>query len=123
MKKTDSDNNKKKKISAKTIGIVTGYLEDANPGLRVIRDDFEDMPFVAKEGDQLVFIKVAVSEKSRDGLPEPATTRQEFEMAAIRYLAATNEPSAHVRFDTVSIVYVKGEKVFLRHHKDAMATD
>jgi Holliday junction resolvase-like predicted endonuclease len=108
---------------AKSIGIATRYLEDSNPGFKVVKNDFKGLPLVAREGDEIVFVRIVASKGIKNGFPEPTVTRQEFEMAALSYLAATNEPSARVRFDVVSLVHIGDGKVFLRYHRDAMATD
>jgi Holliday junction resolvase-like predicted endonuclease len=76
---------------------------------------------VFREGDELAFANVAISEGA---LPDEKLTikdRSRMEAVACDYLMNRDIPSCRVRFDAVSVAMMGEGKVMLRHHRDVFS--
>ena len=75
---------------------------------------------VCQDGDTLVFVEVQTCEDSFPEEHAEATRRRLFEMAALAYLAEHEYVDVPVRFDTVSVIPMAGNRAFLRHVVNAL---
>ena len=97
-------------------------------GLEILERDWEcgvdGVDIVAREGNDLAFIKVRTTASMTKGLPEDVISykmRAKFEASALRYLATHEQPDSCVRFDVIAIVLLGEGQAFLRYHRDALS--
>jgi Holliday junction resolvase-like predicted endonuclease len=77
--------------------------------------------YVAREGSEIVFIKVIARRGSLPADPPVSTVkRSQAEAAAARWLSTHDAPSARVRFDAIAVNLIDVDKCFLRHHRDVL---
>ena len=83
-----------------------GFIEDCGNDYAVWHD---------LEDDALVFAKVVFS---RDGLPDDAFDKSEFERVAADWLEDHGDlVDIYVRGDVISIHVIADDRAFMRHHK------
>lgn len=75
---------------------------------------------VARDGDCVVFLEVAVGQ---DEFPEPEAPRSLRESLAVKWLATEGceISDAPVRFDNISFIVANGAKALVRHHINALS--
>lgn len=97
-------------------------------GYDILDDGWEDpsgiVDIVAREGDVLVFAKVTVTRDSSRGFPRERSDedcRAAREASALAYLAVHDVTDMMVRFDTVSLVVLGGDRALVRHHINCLS--
>ncbi len=86
-------------------------------------DGESSMSLVARDGGCLVFLEVALVEDFEEEKSTLKYARQDFEMAAARWLAEHPEVyDCGIRFDTLEGMPISGDRIVIRHHIDAMST-
>ena len=97
-------------------------------GYDILDDGWEDpsgiVDIVAREGDVLVFAEVAVTRDSGRGFPRERSDeacRTAREASALAYLAEHDVTDMMVRFDTVSLVVLGGDRALVRHHINCLS--
>lgn len=97
-------------------------------GYDILDDGWEDpsgiVDIVAREGDVLVFAKVTVTRDSSRGFPRERSDedcRAAREASALAYLTEHDVTDMMVRFDTVSLVVLGGDRALVRHHINCLS--
>lgn len=104
-------------------------------GYEIVEEDFkfrekkafraDTIPFVAKDGGDLVFVEVSASTSSDDfdEIEAGGMTRGDFEAAAFEYLKVNDLNDASVRFDSICVRFVADDRALIRHHINCMEVD
>jgi Holliday junction resolvase-like predicted endonuclease len=104
----------------RAIAITRNYLKTSSFDIM----DCNNAPgvdYVAREGSEIVFIKVIARCGSLPADPPVSTMkRSQAENAAAHWLLSHDIPSARVRFDAIAVNLIDAEKCFLRHHRDVL---
>lgn len=82
--------------------------------------------FVAKEGDDLVFMEVSVSNSVDRGLPSQKSgddMRRRRERQAAGWLSRFGEMDVRVRFDSIALLVIGEDKALLRHHINCLGCE
>ena len=77
---------------------------------------------IAKDGEELVFVRVSCSGDIGSGLPKEdlgVSARAEAERAAARFLSTYQECNIEVRFDDIGILILSDDRALVRHHVNA----
>ena len=78
---------------------------------------------IARQGDEIAFIRVAVRSSNGNGFAEiPLTSdlRRSCETAAARFMKDYMETDCILRFDTISILKLDEERSLIKHHVNAL---
>ena len=82
---------------------------------------------VAKDDDILVFVDVKEKEFDNDGLDNPDhLSRTELEIEAAKWLSSdfnTVEGDFCIRFDTIDLLIISGNRALVRHQINALGGD
>lgn len=126
MTATASEPRKGMSITARGEDAAAAYL--TRRGYEILQRDWEgaagSMDIIARDGDALVFVDVAVEASVTKGFPgEPLTreSRERAEKVAAAYVADSDLTEMMVRFDTLGIIVLDSDRIMVRHHTNAMA--
>ncbi|MGI6127973.1 MAG: YraN family protein [Planifilum sp.] len=111
-------------INEKAMKAIGSYLE--RRGFEILENGWahgtDSVDFIAREGDDLVFVITKVIEDGGDGFPSEEFDRAALERVAAAYLAqADGDADCAVRFDFVSMIVVGDSRAFLRHHRNCLS--
>ena len=77
------------------------------------------------DADTVAFTTVTYTEDASEGFSEKPVTpslRSHLESIALSFLATTDIIDVPVRFDTIKLVVLGGDRAMLRHHVNALGT-
>lgn len=97
-------------------------------GMEIVDEAPEEIEsgFVAKDGSDLVFMEVSVSNSIDRGLPSQKSdddTRRRRERQAAGWLARFDEKDVRVRFDSIALLVVGEDKALIRHHINCLGCE
>lgn len=85
-----------------------------------------EVAIVAEDEGVLVFVEVNTRADASEGFEDEGLTdekRKRYEMVAAYYLKEGDKPDGSVRFDVISLMVLKANKAFLRHHINAFGSE
>jgi putative endonuclease len=90
-------------------------------------EDGGAIDLVARDGDDLVFCDVQVSEDASKGMPTDSSegSRERREIMAAKWLGANmadGDPNVAIRFDEIALLVIDGSRALLRHHINCLGS-
>ena len=77
--------------------------------------------FIAREGNDLVFIETETHLDAGNGIPAAHPDRKSFERLVAAYLTTAEIDECTVRFDIVSLLVLNDSRGIIRHHRNALS--
>lgn len=117
-------------LKQKAIKAASTFLD--RKGYEVIDTEWKSedggaIDLVARDGDDLVFCDVQVSEGLDKGMPGDYAegSRERREIAAAKWLGANmgdDDPNVCIRFDDIALMVIADNRALLRHHINCLGS-
>lgn len=113
-----------KELQERAIKAAKRFIE--RRGMEIVDGDPVEIDngFVAREDDTMVFVEVSATSSVERGLPSQKTgedARRRRERQAAAWLARFSEGDLRVRFDSIALLVLGGDRALLRHHINCLA--